>query len=334
MGDVISASQSQSVVGGEKDSAGGSAKTTARKDKRRSGGRWGGRRAEKARERLETTLPILAHGIRLKIPGTPKMVGALMQMLESANALQQQQESEEGEIRLQPPPMASGPSHALIAGPSHASVKGPAHSVAEYAPSTTTIPPMHTALDPVPPYITTSGMRSTSVNVTSAYGGVSAGTNVYQHQLPLEQDVPGAQLPATSSFLDDFFSSFMPMDTSADSLPVRCLLSLLSSTLVRPLTIFICVFRQMTSNMTSSAWPSAGGLDFFALPNSLPSPSNSDHVGSAPAPQIVPGLPILSPQEQMQMHNQNHQFRTGGYGDATALSGSVYGGAGSGMGGI
>ncbi|EIM79818.1 uncharacterized protein STEHIDRAFT_42780, partial [Stereum hirsutum FP-91666 SS1] len=48
--------------------------------------------AEKARERLETTLPILAHGIRSRIPGTPKMFGALMQMLESANALQQQQQ--------------------------------------------------------------------------------------------------------------------------------------------------------------------------------------------------------------------------------------------------
>lgn len=224
MGDVISASQSQSVVGGERDGAGGSSKKTVSRDKRRSGGRWGGRRAEKARERLETTLPILAHGIRLKIPGTPKMVGALMQMLESANALQQQHEPDDDEIRLQPPPMAPVPSHGPVAGPSHAQVIVPTQPVLEYGPSTTTVPSIHSAHEPIPSYmgaLPTSGMRSTTVDVTSSYGGVPGGPNVYQHQLPLEQGIPGAQLPASSTFLDEFFSSFMPMDTSADSQPVR-----------------------------------------------------------------------------------------------------------------
>lgn len=64
-------------------------------------------------------------------------------------------------------------------------------------------------------------MRSTSSDVTS-YGSVPTGPSVYQQQqLPLEQGVP---LPATSNFLDEFFSSFMPMDTSNDNQPVRTLI--------------------------------------------------------------------------------------------------------------
>lgn len=324
-------------------SVGGDSANRSASRNRRSSERWGGRRAEKARERLETTLPILAHGIRLRIPGTPKMVGALMQMLESANALQQQQEPDGDEIRLQPPPMAPGPSHASVAGssrapvprPPHAPALGPVHPTVEYPPSATAMPPMHTAPEPIPPYggaLPASRMRSTSADVTS-YGAIPTGSSVYQQQLPLEQGVP---LPATSNFLDEFFSSFMPMDTSNDNHPVR---SLLLTCVVRSLTCFIHVCQQTASTMSYSAWPSAGGLDFFALPNSLPSPSNSDHVGSAPAPQIVPGLPMLSPQEQMHMHNQNRQFRTEYRDEVSGASGqgpsgSAYGGAGGGMRGM
>lgn len=147
-----------------------------------------------------------------------------MQMLESANALQQQHEPDDDEIRLQPPPMAPVPSHGPVAGPSHAQVIVPMQAVVEYGPSATSVPSTHSAREPIPSYmgaLPTSGMRSTTVGVTSSYGGVQGGPNVYQHQLPLEQGIPGAQLPASSTFLDEFFSSFMPMDTSADSQPVR-----------------------------------------------------------------------------------------------------------------
>lgn len=129
MGDVISASQSQSVVGGEgMGGVDGDSANRSTSRNRRSSERWGGRRAEKARERLETTLPILAHGIRSRIPGTPKMFGALMQMLESANALQQQQQPDGDEIRLQPPPSGPVPSHAPVAGSSRAPVPGLSHA--------------------------------------------------------------------------------------------------------------------------------------------------------------------------------------------------------------
>ncbi|EIM79804.1 uncharacterized protein STEHIDRAFT_163363 [Stereum hirsutum FP-91666 SS1] len=290
MGDIISASQSQAVVGGEKDGAKGSAKKGTRRVKGRSDGRWGGKRAEKATERLETTLPILAHGIRLKIPGAPKMVGALMQMLESANALQQQEEPDADEIRLQPPPMAPAPSHASVAGPSHAPAMGPRRSVVEYTSSAAALPSVHAAPAPIPPYLggalPPSRMHSKSADATP-YGGIPAGTNVYQHQPPPEQGIPRPPLPASTTFLDEFFSSFMPMDTSADSHP-------------------------MSASTSFSAWPSAGGLDFFALPNPLPSPSNSDHLSSTSAPQIVPGHPILTPQEQIRVHNnQKRQFPMG-----------------------